>query len=320
MTINLFKTSDVIPTIDKISLYGVAKEDIINDDFEMLISKHCKYNFCVEEFKSDRFMAYKRLIKISYKQKQQSGEKEVYTIAIMIGHNGMNECRTVSEARSFKIEWNPNKFKIPPWLVDYFFLRGYRLEKVKNIDLAFDFKNIPIKYFKFLPASGNTKIGMLGTVNNLTYYIGFADKSKNRIKIYDKRKERKKYEETFGEMTRLEITLDYEWTGYNEAWREREYAFLNKSIQSLNQVFITGDVYTDPMVYMLSCVKQDEMLTAYQLMSKDTRTKYKRLLKETSTNITAEASDMLDFINKELWSIVKNNGFVFLGKGAHKWI
>ena len=118
--IDLFGCNRITPSVDKLTLCGHSSEDILHDDVELLVAKYGNNQYLYEHYESSRFMSFSRLIKISYKHFYENGTYEVFSLALMIGFNGHNMCGTVSEQRKFQIEFNPNKFVIPVWLIDYF--------------------------------------------------------------------------------------------------------------------------------------------------------------------------------------------------------
>ena len=311
-TIDLFHDNRVKPSIDKVTLCGHSSKDILQYDFEMLVARHGKNKYKYEHYESKRFMSFSRLIKLSYRHYYDTGKFEVYTLAIMIGFNGMSMCGTYEEQHKFQIEFNPNKFVIPDWLIHHFIVNDYLIENVKNIDMAFDFLGYSKHNFNYVLNSANTVCACIGSQNNKTDYIGFSDKSNNRIKIYDKRKERSKYYDIGNEVTRLEITLQYKHcVSYNKIYGEGS-KYIQNACDALKQVFITDSVIKDVLLYTLSKLSTEELSVAFSLMSVNSRTKYKRLLKNQS-NITfvCEFIDMSLFLMDELEKILKDNYFVY---------
>lgn len=310
-TIDLFHHNRVKPTIDKVTLCGTSSKDILQDDLEMLVAENGKNQYLYEHYESSRFMSFARLIKIAYKHYYDNGTHEVFTMAIKIGFNGMNMCGTLEEQRMFQIEFNPNKFVVPDWLALYFLKRDYTVSHVKNIDLAFDFMGFSKRYFRYSLNNGNVQTASIGTLGNKTDYIGFANKSKNRIKIYDKKKERQKYYTIDLETTRVEITLEYRHDFTNKYVCSDSAKLLDSAINALEQIFIADEIGNNPFVYALSCLSPYEFETALALMSQHTRKKYKQLCKEKSAyQLRCDFTDLVFFLSDALEKILYDNCIV----------
>ncbi len=303
--IALFTDNRVKPAIDKVSICGRSDLDILNDDIESLVARHGNNQFQYKRTTSLKYMGYRVLHEISYKHRHDNGTYEKYTLSLFICLNGNAGGTTFKEQRKFKIEFNPQKFQIPDWLAHYFCVKGYFVEEVKNIDLAFDFMGFNKKDFQYVLNSGNTTTASIGTMNNKTEYIGFADKTNNRIKIYDKKKERKKYYEIEKETARLEITLKYSHRYKQKKLRPFEFTQLQKSALAIEQVYITNNTAKDVLTFALSRLSEEDLMLALSMMSVNSRKKYKQQLKQQSGyKLVCNVEHMYYFITDNINSIL----------------
>ncbi len=280
--IALFNDNRVKPAIDKVSICGRSDLDILNDDIESLVHRYGNNQFQYNRKTSEKYMGYRVLHEISYRHRYDNGTYEKFTLALFICLNGNAGGVTPKERRKFKIEFNPQKFQIPDWLANYFGIKRYLVEEVKNIDLAFDFIGFNKKDFQYVLNNGNTTTASIGTMNNKTEYIGFAEKADNRIKIYDKKRERKKYYDMDMETARLEITLKYVHEYKKAILRPFQLQQLKKSALAIQQVYITNNTARDVLTFALSRLSEEDLMLALSMMGVNTRTKYKKLLKKQS--------------------------------------
>ncbi len=303
--IEVFADKRVKPSVDKLTIIGHSSCDILSDDIFALVGRFGQNQFLCKEYISNAYSGYKKLYEISYRQFYEHGKYEVYTLALLIGFMNNGSCNTYKNQHRFKIEFNPNKFKIPSWLSTYFVQRKYVAEEVKNIDLCFDFIGFRKHSFRYVLNNANTKIMSVGTQNNLTDVIGYLQKSANRIKIYDKKKERAPFYELAEETTRVEITLDWSYYGTKFNTTNGDIQTLTKSSQSLEQIFINDTHTSDPFVYALSCLNADELQNALALMSFKTRQKYKQLLLDHSEyKLFCNTLIMVDYLYRQLTDIL----------------
>lgn len=303
--IALFNDNRVKPAIDKVSICGRSDLDILHDDIEMLVARHGNNQFQYNHKTSKKYMGYRRLHEISYRHYYENGTYEVFTLALLVGLNGNAMCGTEKEQRKFKIEFNPQKFQIPDWLANYFGIRRYLVEEVKNIDLAFDFIGFNKKDFQYVLNNGNTTTASIGTMNNKTEYIGFAEKADNRIKIYDKKRERKKYYDMDMETARLEITLKYVHEYKKALLRPFQLEQLKKSALAIQQVYITNNTAKNAFIFALSRLSEDDLMIALSLMGVNSRTKYKQLLKkQAGYKLYCDPVEMYRFITENINSIL----------------
>lgn len=303
--IDLFHDNDVKPSIDKISIFGHASKDIIQTDFDGMVFFNHYRDFYVKHVSIQAENSFREIWTISYSRAWELGD-ELVSMAVLIGWNGGNNCLTQENQRRFKIEFNPNKFVVPDWLLAYFVEYGYSVDYVKNIDLAFDFYGTPKSWFRIFPASGNTKCASIGTAGNKTDYIGFGEKSNNRIKIYDKALERKKYQNFWCAVTRVEITLDYSYEQRNIALSD-DCDSLVKSAAALQQISVAWSDSTDPFVFALSCLEKRDLDATLKMMSVNTRRKYKTLLSSVvNRKCCCFALDLFFFLDDELQKILKS--------------
>ena len=310
-TIEVFADDRVRPSIDKVIIIGHSSLNILNDDIFNLVGKYGNNQFQCKETISNAQTGYKKLYEIKYRQFYEHGKYEVYNLTLLVGYM-VGGFISSKNSRKFKIEYNPNKFKVPNWLADYFLRRQYYAEEVKNIDLCFDFIGFRKHSFRYILNNANTGIMAVGTQNNLTDVIGYADKSANRIKIYDKKKERKPFYELQEETTRVEITLDWKYFGSRFNTTGGDIFILQKSSKALEQVFIKDTSTTDPYLYALTCLNEDELQNALSLMSFKTRQKYKQLLKENSEyKLYFNTLSMLDFLRRQICDILWCCGVYF---------
>ncbi len=310
-TIDLFRHERVTPSVDKLTLCGHSSCDILHDNIENLVAKYGENKYLYEEYESKRFMSFVRLIKISYKHFYENGSHEVFTLTIMIGFNGMNMCGSYDEQHKFQIEFNPNKFVIPDWLSYYFIKHDYKIELIKDIDLAFDFEGFDKTLFRYALNNGNTTTAQIGTQNNKTDYIGFSEKANNRIKIYDKKKERAKYYDMPFNTTRVEITLQYKHDLTKGSTLCGDSSFhIQNACDALKQIFIPDNVPMDAMTYALSCLSSEQFNTALSLMAPNSRTKYKKLVKEKNVTLSCDFFDMFSFLYDAIDKILKDNCFL----------
>ena len=310
--IDVFHTDLIRPSIDKLSIFGHSKRDIINIDFDAIIFWKKLNQFSVKHTTCVLPNHFRELWAISYLHYYPNGTAEKYTIAILIGWNGVNNCLTQENQRRFKIEYNPNKFIVPDWLLDVFVKKQFVVDYVKNIDLAFDFFGYPKRWFHLFPDSGNTTIASIGTLNNKTDYIGFSDKSANRIKIYDKKIERKKFETLDLETTRVEITLDFSYEQKGISFTKDSNALVSSAF-ALSQVSVEFSDSNDPFVFALSCLDKSDLDCAFKLMSKHTRKKYKDILSSfVSRRLFCDWFDLFSFLDKSISDILHSLSIDFL--------
>lgn len=308
--IDVFHDNNVKPSIDKISIFGHADKDIIQTDFDAMTFFANYKGVFVRHVSIGAENSFREIWTISYYREWELSQ-ELVSIAILIGFNGKNNCLTCENQRKFKIEFNPNKFVIPDWLLEYFVNFGYRVDYIKNIDVAFDFFKTPKAWFRLFPASGNTKCASIGTSGNKTDYIGFGDKSKNRIKVYDKALERKKYQKFWCDVTRVEITLDYEYRQCSTAY-DKDCKSLVQSAAALSQISVSWSDSTDPFVFALSCLEKRDLDAALKMMSVNTRRKYKELLSAVvCRQLQCAWTDLHFFLDDELQKILKSMHMVF---------
>ncbi len=303
--IDLFHDNNVAPSVDKVSIFGHSSKDIIQTDFDGMVFYNDYKGYYVKHIESTVENHFRELWTISY-FRQWELDKELVSMAVMIGWNGKNNCLTQENQRRFKIEFNPNKFVVPDWLLEYFVQYGYAVDYIKNIDLAFDFYKTPKSWFRLFPASGNTKCASIGTSGNKTDYIGFGDKSKNRLKVYDKGLERKKYKNFWCDVTRVEITLDYEYSQRSTAY-DRDCNALVQSAAALAQISVSWSDSIDPFVFALSCLEKRDLDAALKMMSVNTRRKYKELLSSiVCRKLYCAWTDLHFFLDDELQKILQS--------------
>lgn len=313
-SIDIFNHNSVSCKIDKFRLHGHALTDVLNDDIEQIVVdnvRNARYKYFYEHTYSDRPNGYCRLHNISYYEHYDNGTKERFTIAIFVGFNGPNACGTEEEQRRFVLEFNPQKFKVPTWLRAYFQKKFFMVEYINDIDLAIDFRGFERSRFRYILNNGNTITTSTGTANNKTDYIG-KDKHNNRVKIYDKKKERSKYIEMEEETTRVEITLRYVHRFYFKSVQGEEMKFLLAAADVLSQVFILGEDCKDPFVYALNCLSQEELNCAMALMSAPTKRRYRKLMKDSAQyTVLCDATELLFYLDRHLKSILTTSGIYY---------
>lgn len=320
MYLDLFHDNSVKPSIDKISLFGRCSEKAITHMFDIYAGNMIALDKSRTWYLQDRFCekayTYVWNYVLSYDHVYANGSKERYTLALFIGWNSHSKCCTKLDAQRFKIEFNPNKFVIPDWLIDYFWKYDYVVDYVGHIDLAFDLWGISKSRVKYNLRYALTTTASIGTQSNKTDYIGFSDKSHNRIKIYDKTKERKPYVDLFSAVTRVEISLPVRYDGRSCA-ADVDVAQYNLASEALSQVFIAEEKTTDPMVYALSCLSPPEQHQCFYLMKKDSRRKYKRLLSAANTVLEASPWDIYLFVADEVDKLMKKYCFIWWQDKKH---
>lgn len=303
--IDVFHDNNVKPSIDKLSIFGHAQKDIIGIDFDGIVFMQELNGFFVKHISSIAENHFRELWTISYYREWELSS-ELVSMAILIGWNGSNNCLTQENQRRFKIEFNPNKFVVPDWLLRILMDYCFQVDYIKNIDLALDFYKTPKAWFRIFPNSGNTTVASIGTVGNKTDYIGFSDKSANRIKIYDKAYERKKYVKSWCALTRVEITLDYEYSQANVAYAGACESLV-KSASALSQVSVSFSDTDDPFVFALSCLDKRDLDVALRMMSRPSRIKYKKILSSVACRkVTCAFTDLFFFLDDELQKIMKS--------------
>lgn len=113
----------------------------------------------------------------------------------------------------FTIEYNPNKHKLPPFVIAFLMVTKAFVYEIMQADFCYDFVNLPVSAIHF-DANGHCQTMTFGTVGG-SYARYLCPKAKDgRIKVYDKGQERKgKHdEEKYKGVTRIEIT--YQNTGF----------------------------------------------------------------------------------------------------------
>lgn len=309
--VDLFHTDDISVSVDKLSIFGHASTDIITLDFDGIVFEKHYDGFFVKHISSAAENHFRELWTISYYRKWELSE-ELVSMAILIGWNGGNNCLTQENQRRYKIEFNPNKFDIPDWLLLIFVKHGFKVDYIKNIDLAFDFYGMPQSWFRIFPASGNTSVASIGTFGNKTDYIGFSSKSANRIKIYNKTLERKKYHNYWCDVTRVEITLDYVYSQRNISYGA-DCDALVKSASAVSQVAVYHADSNDAFLFALSRLDKRDVDAAMKMLSVNSRKKYKALLASVVCHrLFCSFTDLFFFLDDTLSKILKSMQIDFI--------
>ena len=130
-------------------------------------------------------------------------------------------------------------------------------------------------------------------------------------KIYDKKKERSKYYDMPFNTTRVEITLQYKHDLTRGPCLYGEGpAQLQNACDALKQIFIPDNLATDAMTYALSCLTPEQFNTALSLMTRPSRSKYKKLVKEKNLTLSCDFLDMYSFLYDAIDKILKDNCFI----------
>lgn len=195
-------------------------------------------------------------------------------------------------ARTFRIEFNPNN--VTDESVEWLFGRIFsKLEqgskKISRIDIAFDtYKDL--SQYRFVPRGTKTSLyyGVKGDVETL--YHG-SSTSERQCRLYNKKQQLR---DVFGvnveeeHYWRFEIQLRHKRV---EKWREMLH---NVSMVKMD----FGDVTFVERCVLESLVRDS---SGFDELSKNSRTKYKKLLEEkTTSNLTAQMQAVLNSIEDEL--------------------
>ena len=106
-----------------------------------------------------------------------------------------------------QVEYNPNKTRMPSFIGAFLVKRYAKVMEIVSMDVAFDFKNVPVSSFLF-DTHGASEVMTYGTLAGTPARYLRPKANDGRVKIYDKEAERKgKSDETeYKGVTRVEIT------------------------------------------------------------------------------------------------------------------
>lgn len=269
--------------LDKIKICLTAREAISNFPTLALMQIEQDGGLAVaEEYMSGKMMGYRQ----NYVFKPV-GQKEG---AIYIGL----QCNTYKEhsegLKKVVVEWNPNKVAIPLILKWWLSELGCRYSEVLSCDVAIDL-HFPLDQVRI---KTNKKMMFVGQSNNLTRYVA-PQEAHNRIKIYDKIKERQRIEKqdisSLSPLTRVEISLKKPLFHEHPFLDTTDMLYLRETCSALSEIFIPVAMpmkreklvekygrYDPALCYLLENADEQHRLQALSLLSEATRAKYRAWL------------------------------------------
>ena len=215
---------------------------------------------------------------------------------------------TATKSRNTWVEWNPNKFKNDDLgvLIDVLF-KFMNNTHLTRIDLAFDIQTDLSNYRVFKHNAMQQRIFLNRKSQIETMYIG-SPNSNNHVKIYNKKLQLGKEENTY-------IDLEHLWRFEITLKSKKIYDFRN----ALNNV----DLYL-PNYEMVESIPEKAMLyfldnhpNHWADLHENTRTKYRKLLKETQDFVITEV--LRERLLEESERLVNEmNSFLILFNNAKK--
>lgn len=231
------------------------------------------------------------------------------TIYIGMWFNSVKSENPAESARKIKIEYNPSKTYIPLFLKVYLQKFGCKLDTIQSCDIAFDLEGIRADQIRYKTRGD---IMTYGNARDKSTYIR-PSANDGRIKIYDKTRERLKAGKPIDkQIARVEITIhEPDFWEANEIV-PKDIERLGRITDWLAEIAIPTDFHTlittleqkygkyDPaLLHALRNLPQDKQSEVLELMSKQSRTKYRAALLD--GDYQPLTIDLIDF-----WQVTKN--------------
>lgn len=215
---------------------------------------------------------------------------------------------TATKSRNTWVEWNPNKFPKDDLnvLIEVLF-RFMNNTHLTRIDLAFDIQEDLSNYRVFKNVAMQQRIFLNRKSQLETMYIG-SPNSSNHVKIYNKKLQLQKEENTYLDLEHL--------------WRF-EITLKSKKIYDFRKALNNIDLYL-PNYEMVESIPEKAMLyfldnhpNHWDDLHENTRTKYRKLLKETQDFVITEV--LRERLLEESERLVNEmNSFLILFNNAKK--
>ena len=271
--------------LDKIALKLKARYGTIPHaelDEEILLKARKEGWEVKERYESTRINTYKYVWLL---QEKGAEEGKIY---LGIWYNGIKAENPKESARRIKVEYNPQKTRIPIFLKVYFQNFGVKCESIQSCDIAFDIEGIRADEVRYKTRGD---IMTYGNAKDKSIYIRPSAKE-GRIKIYDKTRERERAGKPIDkQITRVEITLHEPDFWEASEIREKDLERLGRIVDWLAEIAIPTDFHTrmdileekygryDPaMLTALKALDQEKQNEVLNLMSKQARAKYRAAL------------------------------------------
>lgn len=169
-----------------------------------------------------------------------------------------------------KLEFNPAKIGACPWFNQLYsaLIAAAKYVDFKRFDVAID---IPVARSRLRLVKDQRKYGLLKYSNeNMTEYLGVRS-THGQVKLYNKALEQKKT----GDLTRLELTVDYD----HASWKEFQRIF---PVVLDNGSSLPPDLTGTDRVLCLACMEHPEYIAELPYKK---RKKIEQLLATTAQNI-----------------------------------